>query len=178
MSLLAPSPPEDPAVGVVLGRIARAVCVVTARHGTDVHAMTVDSLTSACADPPRVVLAARSGSRWWRVASASGGFAVSVLAAGQEDCARWFASRRRGTGQGQFAGRTCRTGRATGAPLLDGAVAWLECLVERSMPVGEQIVVSALVAGESGCRDEPGLLRMDRSYGTTATWPGQHAGAG
>jgi flavin reductase (DIM6/NTAB) family NADH-FMN oxidoreductase RutF len=148
-----------------VGHVARAVCVVSARHEYAVHAMTVDSLSVVSAEPARVVLAVRPESRWWELASASGGFAVSVLSAGQEDVARWFASRRRGADEQQFRGVGFRPGPVTGAPLIAGASAWFEAEIEALSRVADQVILVARVADEAG--HDPGrpvLVRLDRSY--------------
>jgi flavin reductase (DIM6/NTAB) family NADH-FMN oxidoreductase RutF len=152
-----------------LGQLVRAVCVVSAWHDADVHAMTVDSLAAVSADPARIVLAVRPDSRWWELASEAGRFATSVLAAGQEDLARWFASRNRGWGEQQFELVGWRPGITTRAPLLAGAAAWFECSVEGVTRAGDQSIVVARLTGEAGrAPGLPALLRLDRAYRSLA----------
>jgi flavin reductase (DIM6/NTAB) family NADH-FMN oxidoreductase RutF len=127
--------------------------------------MTVDSLAAVSHDPPRVVVGVRAGCRWWRLASEAGEFAASVLSGGQQEQARWFASRRRGTDADQLELVPWRPGVSTGAPLLDGAAAWFECRVEAATQVGHQVVVVGSVTGEIGRNPERvALLRVDRAY--------------
>jgi flavin reductase (DIM6/NTAB) family NADH-FMN oxidoreductase RutF len=52
---------------------------------------------------------------------------VSVLGADQEDVARYFADSSRPDGSAQFDEVGWLPGPRTGAPLLSGALAWLEC---------------------------------------------------
>ncbi len=130
-----------------LAHLVRAVCVVSARHGSGMHAMTVDSLAAVSTAPPRVVLGVRPDSRWWALASASGGFAASVLSEEQGDVARWFASRRRGADGRQFEGIGWQPGHLTQAPLLDGAASWLECCVEAVTHLEGQVIVVGRVTG-------------------------------
>ena len=158
----------DRRAGAVAGRtdrVARPVSVVSARYGAAVHAMTVDSPSVVCSAPARLVLGVRRTSRWWQLASAAGGFAVSVLSADQEGLAHRFASRRRGAGEAQFDAVDWWAGSHTGAPLLQGAATWFECTVETATSAGEQVIATGLVVGEpgvDGCREV--LLRADRVY--------------
>lgn len=155
-----PAPTEE-----ALGHLVRAVCVVSARSGTAMHAMTVDSLAAVSTEPPRIVVGVRPESRWWALASASGAFAASVLSAGQEDVARWFASRRRGSGGRQFDGIGWRAGPRTGAPLLEGASAWLECHVEGVTRVADQVIVVGRVTDQAEPDPAPSvLLRVHTHY--------------
>ncbi len=153
------------AVAACVDRLVRPVSVVSARHGTAVHGMTVDSLSVVCSAPARLVLGVRLTSLWWQIASAAGGFAVSVLSAEQEDLARWFASRRRGAGAAQFDAVGWWASDYTRAPLLHGAATWYECAVETATPAGEQVIVTGLVVGEPGVDgSREVLLRADRAY--------------
>ena len=54
-------------------------------------------------------------------------FGVSVLSAEQEHLARYFASRDRPRGIAQFEEVEWFPARRSGAPLLAGSLAWLEC---------------------------------------------------
>ena len=158
-------PPGTFAPAEALGQLVRAVCVVSAWHDASVHAMTVDSLAAVSADPARVVLGVRPDSRWWELASDAGRFATTVLAAGQEDLARWFASRSRGWDQQQFEAVGWRPGITTRAPMLLGGAAWFECSVEGATTAGDQLIIVARLIGEAASVPAlPALLRVDRSY--------------
>lgn len=51
----------------------------------------------------------------------------------------------------------------SGAPILSGAVAWLDCRVDRSLPCGSHtlFVGEVVDCGESGSPKEDGVLRME-----------------
>jgi flavin reductase (DIM6/NTAB) family NADH-FMN oxidoreductase RutF len=68
-------------------------------------------------------------------------FVVNGLAAGQEALARHFARKDRGA-SGEELWAACTT---EGVPLLDGAVGWLECRIERTVPAGDHELVLAEV---------------------------------
>lgn len=156
-------PSADP--GRVLDRLTRAVSVVSVRTDATVHAVTVDSLTCVSTDPSMVLVSLRAGSRMLDLVRRSGLFGVSLLASDQAEVARWFASRRRGTGAGQFASVPCWDGTCSGAPLLTGALAWLECRVDRDVPAGDHLLVigTVLEVIDGGWGRRP-LLRHDRTY--------------
>jgi flavin reductase (DIM6/NTAB) family NADH-FMN oxidoreductase RutF len=69
-----------------------------------------------------------------------GRFAVSVLAADQEDLARYFSDSGRPMGMPQFLPVAWHSAPVTGAPLLDGALAYLECDVEAAYGGGDHTV--------------------------------------
>ena len=148
MTVLAARSSASAPASEALAHLVRAVCVISARHGSGVHAMTVDSLAAVSTAPPRVVVGVRPGSRWWELASASGGFAASVLSEEQGDVARWFASRQRGADGRQFEGIGWRPGQLTQAPLLEGAASWLECSVEAVTQLEGQVIVVGRVTGQ------------------------------
>jgi flavin reductase (DIM6/NTAB) family NADH-FMN oxidoreductase RutF len=80
---------------------------------------------------------------------------VSVLAADQEQVARHFADRGRPRGLAQFAGLCWRPAPAGGAPLLAGAIAWLECELAEMHPGGDHSIVlgRVLSIGSEPARD-------------------------
>lgn len=133
------APVTDPkALRRALGAFATGVTVVTV--GAPVpHAMTANSFTSVSLDPPLVLVCVDRGAVMHRSMDA-GRFAVSVLAADQEDVARHFADRWRPLGDAQFEGVGYRTGWLTGAPLIDGALAHLECELWRSYDGGDHTI--------------------------------------
>lgn len=154
----------------VLDRLTRAVSVVSVRDGTTPHAVTVDSLTSVSADPPLVLVSLLAGSRTLDLVRRSGLFGASLLASDQAQLARWFASRRRGAGAAQFTSVPCWQGSRSGAPLLLGALAWLECRLASEVPAGDHVLVIGAVLDAVPC-DRGGLplLRQDRTYRSLST---------
>jgi flavin reductase (DIM6/NTAB) family NADH-FMN oxidoreductase RutF len=75
-----------------------------------------------------------------KVLEEAGRFAVSVLAADQEDLARYFSDSGRPGGMAQFVPVGWHPGPVTGAPLLDGALAYLECDVEAAYDGGDHSI--------------------------------------
>ena len=115
-----------------MSRWATGVSVVTAHaDGTDAG-LTVNAFLSVALDPPSVLVALTQDVDTLPVLEKSGAFAVSVLAAGQRPVSDRFAQAIP-TAE-KFRGIPVHRG-STGAPLLDGALASLECRVARIFPV-------------------------------------------
>ncbi|MET7420045.1 flavin reductase family protein [Dactylosporangium sp. NPDC005555] len=139
----------DPAIfRRVLGHFCTGVVIVTA-HDDGPIGMTCQTFSSLSLDPPLVMFCpARSSTTWPRI-RATGGFAVNILAEGQRALSRGFAV----SGADKFAGVAWAPGR-TGAPVIDGSMAHLECEIVAVHPGGDHDIVIGrpLAAGEN-----PGL---------------------
>jgi flavin reductase (DIM6/NTAB) family NADH-FMN oxidoreductase RutF len=135
-----------------VGQFASGIVVVTTGSG---HAMTVSAFSSVSLDPPLVLFCAEKVARFHDAVLAAGSWAVSILADDGEKTARWLATRGRPLG-GQFDGLPQHAGPATGAPVLDNALAALECTTESVHDAGDHsIVVGRVVAvtGPAAARD-------------------------
>lgn len=107
----------------VLGQYPTGVCVVTARSpGAGPIAMVVGSFSSVSLDPPLVAFFPdRKSSSWARLRECER-FCVNILSADQESLCRKLASK----DPDKFAGVSHRSS-TQGNPILDGAVAWIDC---------------------------------------------------
>ena len=110
----------------VLGRFATGVTVLSAGRA-EPRGMTANSFTSVSLDPALVLVCVLRTAAVHEAILAERAFAVSVLSSGQEKAARHFADRGRPRGTKEFEGLETVPGRCTGAPVLVGAQAWLEC---------------------------------------------------
>ncbi|NVI88921.1 flavin reductase family protein [Actinomadura sp. BRA 177] len=127
------------------GTFATGVTVVTV-GGAAPHAMTANAFTSVSLDPP-LVLVCVGHDAVMHDCMAAGRFGVSVLSDGQEAVARHFADRGRPLGAAQFSGVGCRTGPLTGAPLIEGALAHIECEVQRRCDGGDHTIFIGRLLG-------------------------------
>jgi flavin reductase (DIM6/NTAB) family NADH-FMN oxidoreductase RutF len=128
------------------GQFASGIVVITTDSG---HAMTVSAFASVSLDPPLVLFCAEKVARFHDAVLAAGSWAVSILAEDAEKTARWLATRGRPL-EGQLEGLAHHAGPATGAPVLDDALAVLECVTtsvhdagDHSIVVGQVVAVSA-----------------------------------
>lgn len=121
------------------GAFATGVTVVTV-GGSVAHGMTANSFTSVSLDPPLVLVCVDREAVMHANLSAAGCFGVSVLAADQEDVARYFANRRRPLGMAQFESVAWHAGQLTAAPLIDGAAAHFECGLWQAYDGGDHTI--------------------------------------
>ncbi|MCA1691609.1 MAG: flavin reductase family protein [Acidimicrobiales bacterium] len=120
----------------ILGHFATGVTVVTALDGGTPVGLSVNSFTSVSLDPPLVAFCvARSSGTWPRIREA-GRFCVNVLAENQEDVSRVFATR----GPDKFQGIGWRPA-PSGAPILAGVLAWVDCSLEAEYDGGDHVLV-------------------------------------
>jgi 3-hydroxy-9,10-secoandrosta-1,3,5(10)-triene-9,17-dione monooxygenase reductase component len=145
----------------VLGRFATGVTVVAAVSGDQPIGLSINSFTSVSLDPPLVAFCtARESSSWPRIRSA-GSFCVNVLAEDQEDISRVFATR----GKDKFRGVGWRPS-PSGAPLLDGVLAWIDCSLDAEYEAGDHVVVIGRVQALDVEDDQDGPLIFYRGgYG-------------
>jgi len=137
------------------------VVVVTVDAGGQRVGLTITSFTSLSLEPPLVGVSVARHAALHELVREAGAFAVSILAAGQEHFAQHFA---RGVPPiGLWSGIATRDG-AFGAPLLEGALGWLECEVAGEHPAGDHtLFVGAVARAERGPGGEA-LLRLRQSY--------------
>jgi flavin reductase (DIM6/NTAB) family NADH-FMN oxidoreductase RutF len=153
----------------VFGSFATGVTVLTA-HGGEPCGMTANSFTSVSLDPALVLVCVRPGSAVHDAVLAGGGFAVSVLSAAQEHLARHFADAERPRGERGFADVPWHPGRHTGAPIVDGGLAWLECALATVHDAGDHVILVGTVL-ECGLGTADGGLLFYRGRFARCTEP-------
>lgn len=135
----------------VLGHFPTGVTVVSGLDGADPVGLAVGSFFSLSMDPPLVgFCVGRSSNSWSRMADA-GSFCVNVLGADQEHVCRVFAT----SGEDKFASIGW-TKAESGAPLIDGVLAWIDCDTEAVHEGGDHYIVVGHVRGlDVGHEGEP-----------------------
>ncbi len=120
----------------VMGHFVTGVTVVTTLEAGDAHGITVNALSSVSLDPPLVVVALDRRRFITPKIHAAGRFAVNVLGENQQDLADCFAGAPVEPGRERFCGAAWSPG-PSGLPLLDGAIATLECTIVGAHPIGD-----------------------------------------
>jgi flavin reductase (DIM6/NTAB) family NADH-FMN oxidoreductase RutF len=110
-------------------QLTGGVSVITAGRGRDISGMTVTSVSSLSVDPPALIVSINREASSWPLVKRYGFFGVNILTSDQIDIAERF------TGKGGLKGADRFTGarwmmRASGVPLLVGALAAIDCEVE------------------------------------------------
>jgi flavin reductase (DIM6/NTAB) family NADH-FMN oxidoreductase RutF len=145
-----------------LGNWVTGVTIVTARDGDHVHGMTVSAFTEVSLEPPLVLVCADKSSNTHPVIAAGRAFAVNILASDQSELSNKFASKK--YEQVRFDGLAVTTG-TTGAPLIPGCVANLDCRLVVAHDHGDHVVYIGEVV-ELRLSEKQPLLYHNGSYGT------------
>lgn len=121
---------------LVMSQFATGVTVVTALEDGVPVGFTCQSFVSLSLTPPLVALApAKTSTSWPKIARAQT-FCLNILTAAQKDVCLTFA----GSGGDKFAG-VAWVPAHRGAPIIEGALAWVECAVELIHDAGDHELV-------------------------------------
>ena len=110
-------------------RLAGGVSVITAGRGKDISGMTVTSVSSLSVDPPALIVGINREASSWPLVKRYGFLGVNILTSDQIDIAERFTGKGGLEGVERFTGAEWTT-RASGVPLLVGALAAIDCEVE------------------------------------------------
>jgi flavin reductase (DIM6/NTAB) family NADH-FMN oxidoreductase RutF len=159
-------PPVTPAVDgarfrQVLGHFPTGVTVITAAADGGPAGFAVGSFFSVSLDPPLVAFCAGKSSTTYPKIAAANHFCVNVLGQDQEEVCRVFS----GKADDKFAGVGWRPAPVTGAPVLDGVLAWIDCEIDAVHEAGDHwIVVGRTLELEVGHEGGP-LLFLRGGFG-------------
>ncbi|OZF45815.1 flavin reductase family protein [Rhodococcus sp. 14-2470-1a] len=145
----------------VLGNFPTSVVAVTT-IGSDREpvGMVVGSFTSVSLDPPLVsFLADRSSSTLPKIVAAER-FCANALASDQEALCRKMARR----GADRFAGVAWEKSSLNN-PVLDGTVAWIDCVIDKVVELGDHLLVVGRVHDLRAASVKNPLLFFRGGYG-------------
>jgi 3-hydroxy-9,10-secoandrosta-1,3,5(10)-triene-9,17-dione monooxygenase reductase component len=136
----------------VLGHFPTGVTVITAAGVDGPAGMCVGSFASVSLDPPLVAFFAGKSSTSYPAIAAAGHYCVNILGDDQEEVARVFA----GKGDDKYSGIGWRPSVATGAPVLNDVLAWIDCRIDAVHEAGDHwIVVGRVLDLEIGREGGP-----------------------
>jgi 3-hydroxy-9,10-secoandrosta-1,3,5(10)-triene-9,17-dione monooxygenase reductase component len=128
--------PDDERFRTVLGHFVTGVTIITAMDGDEPVGVAANSFTSVSLDPPLILFCvAHSSTTWPRIARA-GKFAVNILGEHQEELCRLFALK----GADRFGQTPWRRG-VSGSPVLQDAIAYLDCIIDAQHSAGDHMIV-------------------------------------
>src|SRR5436305_669374 len=122
----------------VMGQFTTGVTVVTSRSNDGLAGLTVNSFTSVSLEPPLVLICVDLNSTALPFMRASGNFAVNILTSEQENLSRCFA-----TTSSERYEHFCHASfhfAATGSPILDGALAFIDSHIVAEYPGGDHVI--------------------------------------
>lgn len=145
-----------------LGTFATGVAAVTALHPQDGRpiGLAVNSFASVSLEPPLALFCVATTSSSWPSMRAADCLCVNILGAEQREICRRFAT----SGADKFRG-VAWTASPGGAPLLAGALAWLECVVQAVHPAGDHVIVVVRVRELALAEDRAPLVFFGGEYG-------------
>jgi 3-hydroxy-9,10-secoandrosta-1,3,5(10)-triene-9,17-dione monooxygenase reductase component len=143
-----------------LGHFCTGVTIVTATGEDGPAGLTCQSFTALSLDPPLILLCPGKSSTSWPRVEAAGAFCVNVLAEDQEELCRGFATK----GADKFAGIGWEPAPLTGAPILAGALAWVECRLDTVHDGGDHVIAVGRVLDLKAADGRP-LLFFRGGYG-------------
>ena len=145
----------------LMREVPAPVGVVTVSAGGQSAGLTVDSFVSLSLEPPLVGIALRRHAALHELLREAGAFALSILAAGQEHLAQHFA---RGVPPiGLWTGIETRDGEL-GAPLIEGALGWVECRLASEHPAGDHTLFVGEVVSAGRGPGREALVHLRRKY--------------
>jgi len=153
-----------------LGQFATGVTVMTTEVEGKKAGVTANSFSSLSLDPPLILWSIARTSRSFPIFASATHFAVSILGANQVDVSQAFAS----SSENKFENVPWREG-LSGVPVVEGAIATLECSTETTYDGGDHIImvgrverytytegdVLLYVQGRYGVADEHPLLKVN-----------------
>jgi flavin reductase (DIM6/NTAB) family NADH-FMN oxidoreductase RutF len=144
-------------------QLTGGVSVITVGRGRDISGMTVTSVSSLSVDPPTLIVSINRAASSWPLLKRYGFFGVNILTSDQIDIAERFAGKDGLKGAERFAGAEWTT-RASGVPLLVGALAAIVCEVEEIVERHSHAIVVGRVLD----------LQLSTRTAALAYWQGQY----
>lgn len=145
----------------VLRHFPAGVTVVTVKSGEDIHGLTVSAFASVSPTPPLILVCIDHRGRGHELLERSDAvFGVNILRAGQDEVSNRFAFSK----EDRFAEGNWTTAK-TGAPLLDDALAWLDCTVYSRHTAGTHTIYIGEVQASKVLEDNAApLVYWNRGY--------------
>jgi len=149
-----PASPDD--FKAALGRFASGVTVVTL-GGEEDHGMTASAFCSLSLDPPLVLVCVKNGNTTHGKLLEAKGFGVNILGADQKDLSNRFAGWGFPPDQDKWADLDIGRGAVSGAPLLPGALAHLDCSLYGTRDGGDHTIFIGQVENAESFGDRDSL---------------------
>ena len=160
----------------VMSQFCSGVTIVTALRQGIKHAMTATAVSAVSLVPPLILVCVSRSSRFHEAATEADAWCVSLLSGDQERLARHFANRGRDL-LSQFDHVPHTPSPLSGTPLIDGALAWMECVTyaqydggDHTIMVGELVHASGAPALDEHGRQVP-LTYYQGTYSPYVTDP-------
>lgn len=146
----------------VMRRWVNGVTIVTSRMGDEIHGLTVSAFTSISLNPPLVMVSIGHNRDSYPFVKEAGFFGVNFLRSDQSELSDLFAGRMPQI-EDRFADISYRS-EASGVPILDDCLAWIDCRVAGEHTVGDHSIFIGEVLAADSLSDELPLTYHDGDY--------------
>jgi flavin reductase (DIM6/NTAB) family NADH-FMN oxidoreductase RutF len=130
---------------LALGCFATGVTVITVDYEGRVQGMTANAFASVSLDPPLVLVCVDQRARTHAHLHAKKRFGVNVLAEDQRKISEYYARAAQDHGHAERDADACFDRTPHGTPVLNGALAYLECRLHTSQEAGDHTIFIAEV---------------------------------
>lgn len=146
----------------ILRKIPYGLYVIGVKDGKGHHAFTASWFSQSSMKPPRIMMGVRAGSRSHDLLKEGKVFSVNFVSKTDHKVLEQFFKTTPSSGN-RF-GELSYTTKKTGTPILDKAVAYLECEVKHFLEDGDHSVVIAEVVGAEVLKEEAPLIMSDTPW--------------
>ena len=151
---------DERAYRSAMGQFGTGVAVVAGIEDGRMVGFAAQSFVSLSLAPPLIAVCPAKTSTSWPRIRAAGHFSINILAADQRQVSDIFAQ------SGRVADIPWTTG-TTGAPILDGVIAYVECELDAEHEAGDHTIVVGRVRGFAALRPAASPLLFFRGgYGS------------
>ncbi|MGC8542389.1 MAG: flavin reductase family protein [Vulcanisaeta sp.] len=144
----------------VMRNYPTGVTIVTTTYNDEYYGLTVNSFTSLSLDPPLVLIAIDKRLTSHEAIDKSNVYAVNILSDDMKDLAIKFATAPR---EERFSGLKVRTAK-TGSPIIEGAIAYLDCKVVAKYPGGDHTIFIGEILDAQIMNNKVPLIYYNRGY--------------
>lgn len=148
----------------LLGKIPYGLYVIAANAGDDRGAMLVTWVMQASFEPPLVAVAMQNTSHTYAVVKRSGVFAINFLPDEQRKLAGRFGQEHAKVGD-KLQKYAHHAGPATGSPILEDAIGYLECRVREWLSGGDHDIALAEIVEAGAGNDIPLMTTASSGMG-------------
>jgi len=152
----------------LMRRWASGITVLTCRHAGEVHGMTASAFCSVSLEPPLALVCVGREHRTHAYIREAGVFGLHILDGSMrhlsDRCAGFLGE------EGHRLNDLPHRVEATGAPILEGALGWLDCTLWQAHEAGDHTVFIGEIQA-AGAREGEPLLWYNRGYRTLDAVP-------
>ncbi len=145
-----------------MGHFATGVTIMSTSAGGRMHGMTVSAFASQSLEPLLILVSVERSTVMHRLVLQSRAFALNILGDQGQGTARFFADNARLDGP-EFTEGSYHLG-ATGSPILEEAMAYLEATVEATLVAGDHTVIVGRVVALDVVREGTPLIYYRSGY--------------